>query len=92
MCRHNAVVGHWIIAIFAPIAKLGHCKSMGKFADLESLNDYSGYGNSNFASQSEPSGFEKIRTTMDPGASFNVSSNNNLSASSMNDDDDDMPF
>lgn len=73
--------------------RLAFLKTMGKFADLESLNDYSGYGNSNFASQSEPSGFEKIRTTMDPGASFNVSSNNNLSASSMNDDDDDkMPF
>jgi replicative DNA helicase len=72
--------------------RLAFIKNMGKFADLDTLHNYSGYGNSSFADQNTPSGFEKIRTTMDPGASFGIG-NNNLSASSMNDDEDEiMPF
>ena len=73
--------------------RLAFLKTMGKFADLEELTSNYGYGSSHFADQNEPSGFDKIRTTIDPGAAFNIGNNNNLSASSMNDDDmDDMPF
>jgi replicative DNA helicase len=68
--------------------RLAFLKTMGKFADLEEANEYG----SNFASQNEPSGFDKIRTTIDPGSAFNLGGNTNLSASSMNDDDNDMPF
>ncbi|WP_124640385.1 MULTISPECIES: replicative DNA helicase [Amniculibacterium] len=72
--------------------RLAFLKTMGKFADLEALTTYN-YGSSNFSDHNEPSGFDKIRTTIDPGAAFNMGGNNNLSASSMNDDDDEgMPF
>jgi replicative DNA helicase len=73
--------------------RLAFLKNMGKFADLEALNSYSGYSNSSFANQTEPSGFDSIRTTIaSPSNAFNLGENNNLSASSMNDDDGDMPF
>ena len=73
--------------------RLAFLKTMGKFADLEELNSYSGYGNSSFANRNEPSGFDSIKTTISsPSNAFNLGENNNLSASSMNDDDGDMPF
>ncbi|MBS1548997.1 MAG: replicative DNA helicase [Bacteroidetes bacterium] len=73
--------------------RLAFLKTMGKFADLEALTSYSGYGSSHFSDQNEPSGFDKIRTTIDPASAFSMGGSNNLTASSMNDDDDtDMPF
>ena len=42
--------------------------------------------------QDEPSGFEKIKATIDPGAAFDLPNSQNLSGSSMNDLDDDDDF
>ena len=51
-----------------------------------------GYQPSNFGQLDAPSGFEKIKTTIDPGAAFDLPSKQNLSGSSMNDEDDDDDF
>ena len=70
-------------------------KNIAKFADLDLFgNQYgSGYQPSNFGQLDTPSGFEKIKTTIDPGAAFDLPKNNgNLSGSSMNDEDDDDDF
>ena len=67
-------------------------KNIAKFADLDLFGSGYGYQPSNFAQQDEPSGFEKIKATIDPGAAFDLPNNQNLSGSSMNDLDDDDDF
>lgn len=70
--------------------RLAFHKNIGKFADLGTNYDYTP---SNFGQKDEPSGFDKINITIDPGAAFGMPSNNQVSGSAMNnDDDDDMPF
>jgi replicative DNA helicase len=51
-------------------------------------------GNSSMGLIGEPSGFDKIKTTILPGAAFDLPDNSKLSGSSMNDfeDEDDFPF
>lgn len=75
--------------------RLSFLKHFAKFGDIEAAFD-GGMGGgypSNFGS-SEPSGFDKIKTTIQPGAAFDLPSNSQVSGSSMNDfdDDDDFPF
>jgi len=67
-------------------------KNIAKFADLDPFGNSHGYQSSNFGQQDAPSGFEKIKTTIDPGAAFDLPSKQNLSGSSMNDLDDDDDF
>ena len=67
-------------------------KNIAKFTDLDLFGGGYGYQSSNFAQQDAPSGFEKIKTTIDPGAAFDLPSKQNLSGSSMNDLDDDDDF
>ncbi|MDP9957520.1 replicative DNA helicase [Epilithonimonas hungarica] len=70
--------------------RLAFHKNIGKFADLGTNYEYTP---SNFGQKDEPSGFDKINITIDPGAAFGLPNNNNVSGSAMNDDDDDdMPF
>lgn len=70
--------------------RLAFHKNIGKFADLGTNYDYTP---SSFGQKDEPSGFDKINITIDPGAAFGMPSNNQVSGSAMNnDDDDDMPF
>lgn len=74
--------------------RLAFLKNIAKFADLGTDYPSIGYsGNSNTGN--EMSGFEKITTTIDPGAAFGVPGN--VSGSSMNDFEDEdedsgMPF
>ncbi len=65
--------------------------SLAKFSDLDVFGSYHSSG---FAQQDEPSGFDKLRVSIDPGAAFGLPDNGNISRSAMNDDDDDaeMPF
>ncbi|KFF08223.1 replicative DNA helicase [Chryseobacterium luteum] len=74
--------------------RLSFLKHFAKFGDIESAFDggMGGYP-SNFGS-GEPSGFDKIKTTIQPGAAFDLPDSSKLSGSSMNDldDDDDFPF
>lgn len=73
--------------------RMSFFKNIAKFADLDIYANSYGYQPSNFGQQDEPSGFEKIKTTIDPGAAFDLPNNTNLSGSSMNDfDDDDFPY
>lgn len=77
--------------------RLAFIKNLGKFADLEAANGTFGYQTSNFGDPNEPSGFEKIKTSIDPMAAFDLPDNSSfsgLSGSSMNDfdEDDDMPY
>ena len=68
-------------------------KNIAKFADLDLFGGGGyGYQSSNFGQQDTPGGFEKIKTTIDPGAAFDLPSKQNLSGSSMNDLDDDDDF
>ena len=70
--------------------RLAFHKNIGKFADLGTNYDYTP---SSFGQKDEPSGFDKINITIDPGAAFGLPNNNTVSGSAMNDnDDDDMPF
>ncbi|SHK13191.1 replicative DNA helicase [Epilithonimonas mollis] len=70
--------------------RLAFHKNIGKFADLGTNYDYTP---SSFGQKDEPSGFDKINFTIDPGAAFGLPNNNQVSGSAMNnDDDDDMPF
>lgn len=76
--------------------RLSFMKNIAKFGDLDALGG-GGYGypsSGNFGQQNEPSGFDKIKTTIQPGAAFDLPDNPQLSGSSMNDfdDDDDFPF
>lgn len=74
--------------------RMSFIKNLAKFSDLDLYGNSYGYQSSNFAQQDAPSGFEKIKTTIDPGAAFDLPSKQNLSGSSMNDleDDDDFQF
>lgn len=73
--------------------RLAFHKNIAKFADLDTA---AGYGFSPGTMQGgELSGFERIKTTIDPGAAFGMPSGQKLTGSSMNDLDDDedgMPF
>ncbi|UWX59567.1 replicative DNA helicase [Chryseobacterium oranimense] len=74
--------------------RLSFLKHFAKFGDIEAaLNGGMGGYPSNFGS-GEPSGFDKIKTTIQPGAAFDLPDSSKLSGSSMNDfdDDDDFPF
>ena len=63
---------------------------MAKFSDLDVFGNYQTSG---FGQQDEPSGFDKLRVSIDPGAAFGMPDNRNISGSAMNnDDDDEMPF
>lgn len=74
--------------------RLSFLKHFARFGDIEAAFD-GGLGGhpSNFGSN-EPSGFDKIKTTIQPGAAFDLPDSSKLSGSSMNDfdDDDDFPF
>ena len=68
--------------------RLSFLKQFAKFDNIE----VSQQGN-NFNYNNEANGFDKIRTTIQPGAAFDLPDNSKLSGSSMNDiDDDDFPF
>ncbi|MDR6922940.1 MULTISPECIES: replicative DNA helicase [Chryseobacterium] len=74
--------------------RLSFLKHFAKFGDIEAALDGGAGGYpSNFGSN-EPSGFDKIKTTIQPGAAFDLPDSSKLSGSSMNDfdDDDDFPF
>jgi replicative DNA helicase len=73
--------------------RLSFLKHFAKFGDVEAAFDGGGGYPSNFGSP-EPSGFDKIKTTIQPGAAFDLPNNSQVSGSSMNDfdDDDDFPF
>ncbi len=73
--------------------RLSFFKNIAKFTDLDLFGNSYGYQPSNFAQNEEPGGFEKIKTTIEPGAAFDLPDNSNLSGSSMNDiEDDDDDF
>lgn len=71
--------------------RLSFLKHFAKFGDIEAALDGGAGGGYNFG---EPSGFDKIKTTIQPGAAFDLPDSSKLSGSSMNDfdDDDDFPF
>ncbi|UKB84270.1 replicative DNA helicase [Chryseobacterium sp. MEBOG06] len=73
--------------------RLSFLKHFAKFGDIEAAFDSTAGGGypSNFG---QPSGFDKIKTTIQPGAAFDLPDSSKLSGSSMNDfdDDDDFPF
>ncbi|MCU7614296.1 replicative DNA helicase [Chryseobacterium sp. GMJ5] len=74
--------------------RLSFLKNIAKFSDLDLFGN-SGYGYpSGNGHSNEPSGFEKIKTTIQPGAAFDLPDNSKVSGSSMNDldDEDDFPF
>ncbi|WP_294318135.1 replicative DNA helicase [uncultured Chryseobacterium sp.] len=77
--------------------RLSFLKHFAKFADIEMAFDGGG-GSMSYSSNGgllgEPSGFDKIKTTIQPGAAFDMPDSSKLSGSSMNDfdDDDDFPF
>lgn len=68
--------------------RLSFFSSLAKFADLDL------YGNFQTPQFSQPkeSGFENIKTTIDPSAAFGIPNSGNISPSVMNDDDGGMPF
>ena len=70
--------------------RLSFLKHFAKFGDIEAAFDNNFGGGFN----PEPSGFDKIKTTIQPGAAFDLPDNSKLSGSSMNDfdDEDDFPF
>ncbi len=72
--------------------RLSFLKNIAKFSDLDLFGSGYGYQPSNFGQQDEPSGFDKIKTTIQPGAAFDMPDNSGLSGSSMNDLDDDDDF
>ena len=78
--------------------RLSFFKNIAKFGDLDPYASANGgYENSNFGQMEQPSGFDKIRTTIDPGAAFDMPNSQDfsgLSGSSMNnfDEDEAAPF
>ena len=72
--------------------RLSFLKNFAKFADLQATGYGSDYQTSNFGQSAEPSGFETIKTTIQPGAAFDMPDNSTVSGSSMNDADDDDDF
>ncbi|MEG0925677.1 MULTISPECIES: replicative DNA helicase [Chryseobacterium] len=73
--------------------RLSFLKHFAKFGDIEAAFD-SNAGGGYPSNYGEPSGFDKIKTTIQPGAAFDLPDSSKLSGSSMNDfdDDDDFPF
>ncbi|WP_347217007.1 replicative DNA helicase [Chryseobacterium sp.] len=73
--------------------RLSFLKHFAKFGDIEAALD-GGMGGGYPSNFNEPSGFDKIKTTIQPGAAFDLPDSSKLSGSSMNDfdDDDDFPF
>lgn len=74
--------------------RLSFFKQMAKFTDLDMYGENYGYNSPNHGKTDEPSGFDRIKTTIDPTIAFDLPKNPNLSGSSMNDfdEDEDMPF
>lgn len=74
--------------------RLSFLKHFAKFGDIEAAFDGGSGGYPSGFGPNEPSGFDKIKTTIQPGAAFDLPSNSQVSGSSMNDfdDDDDFPF
>ena len=72
--------------------RMSFLKNIAKFSDLNSSGDGFGYQPSNFGQKDDPSGFDRITTTIQPGAAFDLPDNSGLSGSSMNDLDDDDDF
>ncbi len=75
--------------------RLSFLKNIAKFADLDPFaGSYNGYQHSNFGQKDEPSGFDRITATIDPGAAFDAPEKGKVTGSSMNDldDDDDFPY
>ncbi|WEK69085.1 MAG: replicative DNA helicase [Candidatus Chryseobacterium colombiense] len=74
--------------------RLSFLKHFAKFGDIEAAFDGGTGGYPSGFGQNEPSGFDKIKTTIQPGAAFDLPNNSQVSGSSMNDfdDDDDFPF
>lgn len=74
--------------------RLSFLKHFAKFGDIEAAFDGGTGGYPSGLGQNEPSGFDKIKTTIQPGAAFDLPNNSQVSGSSMNDfdDDDDFPF
>lgn len=75
--------------------RMSFYKNIAKFADLSLFGEGygGGYQASNFGQLDQPGGFQNIKTTIEPGAAFDLPPTSNLSGSSMNDmDDDEMPF
>jgi len=74
--------------------RLSFLKHFAKFGDIEAAFDGGNGGYPSGFGQNEPSGFDKIKTTIQPGAAFDLPNSSQVSGSSMNDfdDDDDFPF
>ncbi|WP_027380434.1 replicative DNA helicase [Chryseobacterium daeguense] len=75
--------------------RLSFLKHFAKFGDIEAAFDGgAGGGYPSNSGSPEPSGFDKIKTTIQPGAAFDLPDSSKLSGSSMNDfdDEDDFPF
>lgn len=73
--------------------RMSFMKNIAKFGDLDIFGSGYGYPSSN-GQAPEQSGFDKIKTTIQPGAAFDLPEKSKLSGSSMNDqdDEDDFPF
>ena len=74
--------------------RLSFLKHFAKFDNIEAAFNGGGGGYPSSMGSNEPSGFDKIKTTIQPGAAFDLPDNSKLSGSSMNDfdDEDDFPF
>ncbi|MCE3075405.1 replicative DNA helicase [Chryseobacterium gwangjuense] len=74
--------------------RLSFLKHFAKFGDIEAAFDGGAGGYPSGFGSNEPSGFDKIKTTIQPGAAFDLPSSSQVSGSSMNDfdEDDDFPF
>lgn len=74
--------------------RLSFLKHFAKFGDIEAAFDGGTGGYPSGFGSNEPSGFDKIKTTIQPGAAFDLPSSSQVSGSSMNDfdEDDDFPF
>jgi replicative DNA helicase len=75
--------------------RLSFLKHFAKFDNVEAaLNGSMDAGYPSNFGKTEQSGFDKIKTTIQPGAAFDLPDSSKLSGSSMNDfdDEDDFPF
>ncbi|KQM44749.1 replicative DNA helicase [Chryseobacterium sp. Leaf201] len=74
--------------------RLSFLKHFARFGDVEAAFDGGAGGYPSSFGGGEPSGFDKIKTTIQPGAAFDLPNKSQVSGSSMNDfdDDDDFPF
>lgn len=69
--------------------RLSFMATLAKFSDLDLFGSYHSSG---FSQLNEPSGFDNLKVSIDPGAAFGLPDNGNISGSAMNDEDDEMPF